>query len=358
MDATLLEQRGALKRQLADGEYKTLVDLVLDGVGRIAQQLTRSHRPISYWYSAAVISLLILLIGFSVSLLRREFFSPAAILVEIGAAVLAFASLIVFKVYIGIFLATLRDSILDALTCAENVADLKRWLALICHFRAHLAFILVYGLGLGANMTVALSVKERGFVGWGPTVTNALVGCVWGIPMYFLLVFLMLPLRLGKYEYQLYKADPSSSEVIDHLSGMLKGLVYLYAVVAAGSMLFFGLTQMLPSLALGAVLVAWLPITALFALNQYALARIITRAKWRTLNEIQAQVEKQVEGNLTDKETIDSINRLMDYHNRIKNTPSSTLDLRATLSLLNSLLLPILGFLLGNLDSLKKMFIR
>jgi hypothetical protein len=40
----------------------------------------------------------------------------------------------------------------------------------------------------------------------------------------------------------------------------------------------------------------------------------------------------------------------MDYHDRIKATPNSALNFRASLNFLNSLLLPILAFILANLD--------
>jgi len=40
----------------------------------------------------------------------------------------------------------------------------------------------------------------------------------------------------------------------------------------------------------------------------------------------------------------------MDYHDRIKSTPNSALNFRSSLNFLNSLLLPILAFILANLD--------
>ena len=43
------------------------------------------------------------------------------------------------------------------------------------------------------------------------------------------------------------------------------------------------------------------------------------RAKWRTLKEIQARVEQlHTADNLAEKDMMDAINRLMDYHDRIK----------------------------------------
>ena len=60
----------------------------------------------------------------------------------------------------------------------------------------------------------------------------------------------------------------------------------------------------------------------------------------KKLNEIQAQVETlQTPEKLIDKETMDTVKRLIDYHNQIKNTPNSALNIRASLNFLNSLLL-------------------
>ncbi len=53
---------------------------------------------------------------------------------------------------------------------------------------------------------------------------------------------------------------------------------------------------------------------------------------------------------------MDAINRLMDYHDRIKGTHNSAFDLRAALSLINSLLLPLLALLLANIDKILGLF--
>jgi len=64
----------------------------------------------------------------------------------------------------------------------------------------------------------------------------------------------------------------------------------------------------------------------------------------------------QAHENIAEKETVEAINRLMDYHDRIKATRNSALDLRAGLNFLNSLLLPLLAFLLANLKEVLKLF--
>ena len=83
------------------------------------------------------------------------------------------------------------------------------------------------------------------------------------------------------------------------------------------------------------------------------LGPIVTTAKWQTLNELQAKISKlRTEANPADKEAIEAINRLMDLHDRVRATRNSTLNLRTGLDFLNQLMLPLLAFLLANIDRL------
>ena len=87
----------------------------------------------------------------------------------------------------------------------------------------------------------------------------------------------------------------------------------------------------------------------MYAAGQYHLSDLITRAKWKLLNELQTKIEMLSEGEeIPDKDTLDRLSKLMDYHDRIKATPNSALNLRVSLNFLNSLLLPILAFILAN----------
>jgi hypothetical protein len=156
---------------------------------------------------------------------------------------------------------------------------------------------------------------------------------------------------MGQYHFQLYAPNPSGSQIIFVLARLFQGLVYLYAIVASGSMIFITYSGLLPALALPSLLVAWLPIGLLFAINQYSLAGIITRGKQATLAEIQKQVEAiQKSELLAEKDGMDKLARLMDYHDRVKSTPNAALDLRASLDFVNSLLLPVAGFFIGKVD--------
>ena len=169
-DTALIEKREELKRQLAAGEYKTLLDVMLDGTGRLIQKLTRNPEPLPFCYSAVVIALVTLLISFLTSILLGEFhpLRKETVLREIPIVGTVLACLIVGKIYIGIVLTTLRDHLLDAIESVADLADLQRWLAVICNVKKPLFFSLACGILVGFYTPVfllrleeLLSVLER-----------------------------------------------------------------------------------------------------------------------------------------------------------------------------------------------------
>jgi hypothetical protein len=94
-----------------------------------------------------------------------------------------------------------------------------------------------------------------------------------------------------------------------------------------------------------------------FVTGQRALSKMIARRKWKTLGGIQAGIDPlAARENIADGATTGAINRLMNLHDRIKATRSSALDLRAGLAFLDSLLLPLMAFLLAKLDRVLELF--
>jgi hypothetical protein len=359
-DTTLVEQREELKCQLAAAEHKWLFGAMLDGTGRFIQKLTRNPELPAFWYSALVIGLVYWLISLLTSILLGEFYTLRrdAIPLEIFGVGISLAIIIAGKIYTGSAFTTFRDHIVDAFESATDLADFQRWLAAFCNVKRHLFFSLAYGIVLGLYSPIAVATIRGGFPGFGFTILSVIFTSVVGGAIYYGLVFWTLLVRLSRYHFKLYAADPSSSEVIHHLSGVLTRFLYVAAMLgASGTLITAFLGLLTPAAIIILVLSIWSPLAAIFLTSQYALRKIITRAKWETLNEIQAEVERlQAEGKLTDKETMESANRLMDYHNRIKATRDSALDLRAALNFLNSLLLPLLAFLLANLGKVLEAF--
>lgn len=298
-DTALIEKREELKRQLAAGEYKTLVDVMLDGMGRLIQKLTRNPEPLPFWYSAVVIALVTLLIGSLTSILLGEsseivlhMFRVKDILSIISIVGLVFAGMIVYNVGRDMLLTTVLDHLLDAIESVADLVDLQRWSAALCDVKKPLFFSLALAILISFYESLLLFMIRGGFVGFGPTVFLVIANFQFGMLLYYLFRYLTLPARLSRCQFKLYAADPSSSEVIDHLSDMLRNFVYIAAVFTAIVTLLIAFSGLLIlSFIILLVLLAWGPLTALFVINQVALARIITRAKWKKLSEIQAKIE-------------------------------------------------------------------
>src|SRR4030095_12193913 len=64
-DTTLIEKREELKRRLAAGEYKTLVDIFLEWFDRLLRKITRRSKPLPIWLITIVLILFLELIGFT-----------------------------------------------------------------------------------------------------------------------------------------------------------------------------------------------------------------------------------------------------------------------------------------------------
>ena len=359
-DPLLLGKREELKRQLTTGEYQTLVDLVLDGTGRLIQRLTRNPKSSSFWYSTLLITLITLLTGLLLNASLPGELSLRSVLIVLPGAGFVLVGYIVYRVPIHSFFSALRNDILDSIESVADLTDLQNWLTLVCSKKNALVFALALGIFAGLATPVLLPLPPRlirgGVVDVGLMLTAGMVTTQLGMGVYCLLSFFALPSRLSRYQFKLYAADPSSSEVIGHLSGLLMRFVYMWGMLIASITLVSALLGSLAGL-LSAnvilVLLNWGLLAVLFVIIQLALAKIIARAKWKTLNEIQSQIERlRTQEEIPSEKTLAHLGKLMDYHDRVKATRNSALDLRSSLSFINSLLLPLLAFLLANLGEI------
>jgi ABC-type multidrug transport system fused ATPase/permease subunit len=370
-DTALIEKREELKRRLAAGEYKTLVDVFLASTDHLIRKIIRRPKPLPIWFITIILIFVLLLISSVATYVAGEetniskiieplgFEHGSEILLGIGILAMAIFSAVFLNHYVGRILVLWRDDILGAIESMASLEEFEDWLEKACNRRLHL-LVAITGSLFATLFTVIPLNKQLGiFVGYGLTF-GTLIGNMWVWSfVYQLFVVGRLSIGLRRYDLKLFAADPASSEIMSRLSSELTYVVYFVAVFAAVITLTMALPGLLPSYGILLVLSYWLALIAIFTLNQTSLSSIIRRAKWKTLNEIQAKVEKlQALENFENKETMEAINRLMDYHDRVKATRDSALDFRAYLGFINSLLLPLLALILGNLDLVLKLFSR
>jgi hypothetical protein len=363
-DVELVEKRQELKRQIASGECKLLPTVILDGTGHLVQKLTRSPEPPPLWYNVVVIALATWAIGLLTAILFGEnsetmprYVNPGFLLRKGLLTGYFLVAVVAGKVLWDIVLAACRDWFLDAVETARDLADLERSLAAACDTKKSLLFTITLSIIVYLYLTVRAMTRGT-FSGFGNAVVNVITDFQMVMCAYYLYLSAALGVRFGRYQLKLYKVDPAHSEVIDRLSDLYSGALYVVAAFAAAgtlyAALFGGLTWTgITMLVLG----GWGPLIGGFVLGQYNLNRIITRAKWKTLKEVQAKIEAlHAKEDPPSQCTLKHIRALIDYHDLIRATRTSTLDLRAVLNLLNSLLLPVIASLLGNINSILALF--
>jgi hypothetical protein len=363
----LVKKREELKRRMTAGEYKTLVDVFLAGTDRLLQKITRQNKPLSIWVIILILSLVSTFIGLGWLYIAGELpaindvFEPLgiiygwALLWATSLYILLFADLFLVNQYTGrIFIFWCKD-ILDATESTLSLENFEDWLESVCNKRQHLLVTITGGILFSSYVLVASRLRNI-HIGYSLIFGIVIMSIVSSATLYLIWMAMLLSARLREYQLKLFASAPGSSELLFRLSSELGFLIYIVAISGTiGTLEVVLISKLRAILGVTIVLFVWLPLIAIFILNQTSLSSLIRRNKWKTLKEIQVKVQKlQVTKNFGDKETLDAVNRLMDYHDRVKTTTDSALNVDSVLSFINSLLLPLLAFLLGNLDKLKQ----
>jgi hypothetical protein len=355
-EETFHEKRKILKNRLANCEYESLAIKILNETGGIIQKIIPGKTPVASWFNGVVLTLLILLVGYILSLILGEAYSTRVVLLSIWSALIGTLALFANQVMINMFQTTFAGSPLDALESREDLKDLESWLDANFKPKKPLVFSLIFGPLLGIYLTITFSVRNGEAFRYGPLVIAVLASIQAMIAIYYLYPFyLSLPARISRYRFNLFSVDPSSSEMTDHLSSLFTAVMYitvgLVVVVTIGFAYFNFLTI---GTTLFLALFIWLPTLLLYIGSQSNLSKIITKTKRETLRDIQTKIKTyQDEQGIATGESLDYLDKLMDYHDRVKSTPNSALNVRATINFLTSLLLPLLTLLLTNLDLIR-----
>lgn len=380
METSLEEKRDALRSELA--RYRSLPEYILDGVGAALQRTfnpreakkrgtflplnasSQDHELFpSSWVTGGIVALITFAIGVGLAWLTHGPLDVEELKLTAWAAFAGALALVANKINIRAFLDTFRDSCVDKMLRPEDVDDLKAWLDEKFSMWRPLLWGVLIGPLLGSALYYfwLLNHPSNTFHA-GPFITLVLacVQAVW-VGYYLTPFYLTFPSRLNRYHFDIYQLDPSNSELVGRLSRLLSYAFYVtmaYIVQLSFGLSFIGVftTEMpVPGIVVSALV--WVPTVGLFIAGQLNLSNMIARAKWKTLNEVQSKIEKlQSEQDMPDKETLERLAKLMDYHDRIAGTPNSALNLRSSLNFLNSLLLPIIAFLIGNLKDVFAFF--
>jgi hypothetical protein len=363
IESSVSDRRESIKRKIVDRKYWSLPETILDGVGKSFQRLTRNEIALPYWGSGILIAIIILLLGTLVSTILHEIHASTvrnSILMAIWTIIIGYICLVGIYQVIRLIYDTLYEPVLNSIESVADLDNLDNWLSATSHIRRQLLF----SMGFAAIMTAIFLPIIWQFGSLYPRVGLAVVATLAffqsGLMIYFMLPFTDLINRLGRYKIRLYAIDPSSSEVVESISHTFNRSMMLGSqsgAVLTFGLVFFGFLQR-PAFLIWIVL-SWLILFFYFVGYESVLSKIITRTKRAKLNDLQIQIEKlELSENISEQKTMEAINRLIDYHNRIKDTPNSAINIRSLLNFMNSLLLPVIGFFLGNIDTVMKLIFR
>ncbi len=232
-----------LKTQIARRQYSSLAGTLLVVLSRAPQKLTRRAHPLPFWYSAVLFVGLTLVIGRLVQIVfgsssRVLALGIAQPLLELVALLSASTVVIVTALNQTSFLATVRESVIAAIASEDDLIDLQRWLDSTFSVKRQFTAILIYGFFI-----VGLSMFLANLINADMNVTLIIVTVLFGFlnatsaPL-INAIFALLD-RISHYHFQLYSADPSSSELIDRLTGMISGVIVRMGAVMALLTVFY-----------------------------------------------------------------------------------------------------------------------
>lgn len=347
-----------LKTEIKSGKYKSLGGFMIDGIGHLVQKIpfSKKHPPI--WYNSSIFVLLTMLVCFLVSfvfggdapILSKEETWRIAITGLLGI-LLAPLTVIVGIIMHRELLTILDNEIIEAIETQDHLGDLQHWLAKTFNLKSELINSLVPAVIFFSTLIYLREIFSGVYLGAGVYLIAIIAGFETLTALSVFLASFALLYRLSQYQLKLFAIDPSSSKIIDRLSEMINSIMLVTAVfLTILSILGFVGNPMTVSVLF---LLPWIVILGVFVNSHYALSKIIRKSKWQILADIQSQIESlQAKSEIISEETLSHINKLMDYHNRIRATRNSAIDIRSGFSLLQSFLLPIIGLLLANLPNI------
>ncbi len=352
----ITEEKQSLKANISDGNYRSLADIILDEyIGRKSKRVERKLQPIPYWVNGLILSFFVLIIGLLGSLLDGGvslFFTPIVIWSVLFGVGFGYSMLLGFRAEFQSLVSTLNNHVIDAINSTQDLRDLKKWLETSFDVKMQLRTSIILTLLL---LIVEVTMLDEILVIAYPKISYLLISTIvffqiswtsWGIIPNSILIY-----KLGSYSYEMYIVDPSSSSVVKGIASYLYGQLLIRGALAAvftfGAAMFGFLNNQGMIIV---VLVLWSILSIVFINGQQTLKRIIRKSKMETLEGIQKKIQEKTKDELSSKETMDAINRLADFHDRIRDGRNSALNFEASMRFLQSLLLPLVASLLGNIE--------
>lgn len=250
------------------------------------------------------------------------------------------------------FIRDIQYHTIDSMTSPRDLDDLQKWLSLGWNGSVLKKYLLLWTICLFPIGYISLRLVYGNLQIYSLYVWLITFIILSGMTWSFAPLNMLLSIRLSRYEYSLNDVDPAHSMIVRAISKNLNNYTYGYAINAAMVQLIFAAVGQFFLFGITAAFIAWIPVIAQFVLNQTGMQHIIVTSKWKTMLKIQSQIRQLQTQDMLDKDNIETIMKMMDYHDRIKGTPNSVLNIKSFLDLSSQLAIPSLGFILANIDKI------
>jgi hypothetical protein len=355
MNDALSQQRSHLLQDFELNSNSFLVARAVQLLDHVIRKITRNPRSLSFSYLSTFIMFFNLLPGLAAVWLFDEIkpFRIVGIAWMLGVTVSTLGVLLAN--YLGCYVLSYIKQHLTDIQDASDLDDLHDYLEKLWHPSHSYQRVFLPVVLWGVFASALFSYVAGEFAGIGVVIGTLIFGFNLGTGFDYLIWMLNLPQHFGKYHYIINNVNPSISEIVYRIGQMFNRVMYVYAIyftIGTISSISIGRANYI---AIPVVLGFWAVLSLQFINTQSALRNIISVEKWKTLNNIQADIRAlQTSGNLTQKETTDAISRLMDLHDRIRATPDSTMNMRTSLNFMNQMFLPVIGAIFSYLDAILK----
>lgn len=351
----IADRRAELARRIEAGEYPTLIEAVFGPLERLMGRILRRRQALGLWVSCLVVAALALAMGLGLALALGEV-APfqKAVAAMTSTAAMGACTVIASHLLTGMLLDSVRQDILPAVERGEDLDVIQDFLEETFDLRRQAVFVAVVGPMVWLLLFASFEEVRAVIPAAASVGLVTLVACLEAsLALYYVVPVIGFLSRLGHFHLRLFPASPRDSQVIVNLQHTATEALYVFATLFVLMLVTASRLELLASrtVRLSLVLMTWGPLLVVFVGAQRTFTRIITRAKYHYLAGIQAHImEVQRRDPVPTSESLAVLGELMDYHERIRQSSNSAIDLRSSLNFINALLLPLVAFLLANWD--------
>ncbi len=331
---------------------------ILDGLGR-----PHNRDRKSYWIrNLILLNLIVLGPWLWIGITQQEFERTRYLWIS-GPLTIEFviAGFLLAHLETQRMLGDIPHLVVDSMLDVGEIEQFDKWLGNSLTVRSMVPFVSLIWIVWISLGVVGQSLVHSEFVGFGFSMTLILEGLLAAVALYSVYWITRTAYQLRKYQYELNRFSPASSEIINNVYELVKKRAY-------GFSLYFAVFMLTSSSSLvdinSRVVFAWPAFLAIWAvmITQYLIIRdtarvIVERGKWKTLNQLAERMNSiEKEGDLSDREIAERLLRLCEIHRQVAGSRTSTFDLNSLTTLLSQLMLPVLGLALGNSEKVSEFF--